>query len=75
MKRLTELKKEVSKKVTELQNIQDILKKKKFINLTSIQNNKSSFQTTNAVSVQFQNIHFSAGHVNQSYSRQKQPFK
>lgn len=34
--------------------------KKRFINLPSIQNNKS-FQTTNAVSVQFQNIHFQQG--------------
>lgn len=50
-------------------------KKEEFINLTSIQKQQSSFQTTNAVSVQFQNIHFSAGHFNQSYICQKQPFK
>lgn len=63
------------KKKTSTEHLRYFEKKKKFINLTSIQNNKSSFQTTNAVSVQFQNIHLSAGHVNQSYSRQKQPFK
>lgn len=47
---------------TETQGIEDIFekkkKKKRFIKLTSIQKQQSSFQTTNAVSVQFQNIHF-----------------